>query len=163
MNSVPLCASSKRPTRDCDGAGERALDVAEELGLGEPLGNGRRVERDELLIAPRAVVVNRPRDQLLAGAGLALDQHGAVHRRDELERREDLLHRRALPDDVVEAEAVVQLRAQLRVLLAQARLVHARRVSTRASCVSWNGLIRKSIAPRLIAGDRFVRRRRSRS
>ena len=43
MKSVPLCASSKRPTRACDGAGERALDVAEELGLGQRLrGSPRR-------------------------------------------------------------------------------------------------------------------------
>ena len=50
------------------------------VGLDQAFGNRRRVERDEVLIAPRAVVVNGSRDQLFAGSGLALDQHGAGHR-----------------------------------------------------------------------------------
>ena len=132
------------------GAGERALDVAEELGLGETLGNRRGVERDEMLIVARAVVVNRPRDQLLAGAGLALDQHRAVHRRDELERREDAAHRRAAADDVVEAEAVWSWARSSAFSCRSCRCSMPAR-STRESCASWNGLIRKSMAPRLIA------------
>ena len=119
MNSVPRWASSKRPTRACDGAGERALGVAEELGFGERLGDRRGVERHEPLVRARAVVVDGPRDQLLAGAGLALDQHGAVHRRHELEALEDRLHGAALADHLIEAIAVAELRAQLGVFLAE--------------------------------------------
>ena len=150
MKSVPRCASSKRPTRLGDGARERALRVAEQLRLGERLGNGRRVEGDEPLIRARAVVVDRPRDQFLAGAGLALNQHGAVHRRHELQALEHRLHRGALADDVVEPVPIAQLRAQLGVLLAEPRLVdrcceHARQMR------ELHGLMRKSIAPRLIA------------
>ena len=103
MKSVPRCASSKRPTRLAMAPGERALGVAEELGLGQRLGNGGGVEGDEPLIGARAVVVNGPRDQLLAGAGLALNQHGAVHRRDQLEALEHLSASPALADHVVEA------------------------------------------------------------
>ena len=109
-----------------DRARERALRVAEQLGLGERLGNSRRVEADEPLIRARAVVVNRARDQFLARAGLALNQHGAVHRRHELEALEHRLHRGALADDVVEPVPVAQLRPQLGVLLAEPRLVDRR-------------------------------------
>ena len=38
----------------------------------------------------------RARDQLLAGAGLALEQHGGLGRRDALEQAEDLAHARRL-------------------------------------------------------------------
>ena len=50
---------------------------------------------------PRAigVVVDRVRDQLLAGAGLALDQDGGVGGRDAADHLVDLLHRRRAPDD----------------------------------------------------------------
>ena len=41
---------------------------------------------DEALARTRTVVMNRSRDELFAGAGLALDEHGAVHRGHELER-----------------------------------------------------------------------------
>ncbi len=109
-----------------DRARERAFRVAEQLRLGERLGNGRRVEGDEPLIRARAVVVNRARDQFLARAGLALNQHGAVHRRHELEGLEHRLHRGALADDVVEPVPVAQLRPQLGVLLAEPRLVDRR-------------------------------------
>jgi hypothetical protein len=64
-----------------------------------------------------------PRDQFLARAGLALDQHGAVHRSHELQALEHRLHRGALADDVVEPVPVAQLRPQLGVLLAEPRLV----------------------------------------
>src|SRR6187200_430198 len=108
-----------------DTAGNRAREcafrVAEQLRLGERLWNGRRVEGDESLIRARAVVVNRPRDQFLAGAGLALNQHGAVHRSYELEALEHRLHRGALADDIVEPVPVPQLRPQLGVLLAEPR------------------------------------------
>ena len=58
------------------GAGERAPLVTEELGLDERLHDGGWIDRDERPLAPRPLAVNRPRDQLLAGAALAGDQHG---------------------------------------------------------------------------------------
>ncbi len=131
MNSVPAVRQLEASDPAGDGAGERALGVAEQLGLGQRLGNGGGVEGDESLVGTRAVVVDRPRDEFLAGAGLALDQHGAVHRRDQLEALEHLLHRAALADDVVEAVAIAQLRPQFGVLLPQARLVDGGRQHAR--------------------------------
>jgi hypothetical protein len=55
------------------GARERTFDVPEELGFHQAFGNGCGVEGDKRLIAPRAVVVNRPCDQLFAGPRFPLD------------------------------------------------------------------------------------------
>ena len=55
--------------------GERAAFVAEQLRLQQLCWQGSAVQLDEGLVAARAVEVQRARDQLLAGAGLAHDQH----------------------------------------------------------------------------------------
>src|SRR6185369_11429144 len=74
-------------------AGERALLVSEELALEQRLRKGGAMNRDERLVLARALLVDRARDQLLAGAGLAAHEHGRVARRDLLDRREDIAHR----------------------------------------------------------------------
>ena len=99
----------------------------------------------------RAVVMNRARDQFLACAGLTVNEHGAVHRRHQFERGEERLHRAVAADDVLEAELAFELRLELGVLLAQTLLLEPGRAARATSCESWNGLIRKSTAPRLIA------------
>src|SRR5262249_18614187 len=101
------------------GAGERALLVAEELALEEGLGEGGAVLRDEELVAPLRLVVDRRGDELLAGAGLALDADGGAGVDDLLERGEDRAHRRRLADDVREAAALLAV-LQITVLAAQA-------------------------------------------
>ena len=58
-----------------DRAGERALLVAEQLRLEQRVGNRRAVERHERLRRARAELVDGLRDQFLAGARLAADQH----------------------------------------------------------------------------------------
>src|ERR1700712_1045480 len=53
--------------------------VTEQLTLHQRLWNGAAVDRDEGLVAARAVLVQRARDQLFAGAALTLNEHrGAV-------------------------------------------------------------------------------------
>src|SRR3546814_56061 len=59
------------------GAGEGALLVAEQLRLHEVFGNRRAVDVDEALLGARRLLVEHARDQSLAGARLAVDQHGA--------------------------------------------------------------------------------------
>ena len=58
------------------GVGERALLVAVQLALEQLLGDRAAVELDERSAGARAVTVEVARHQLLAGAGLAEDQHG---------------------------------------------------------------------------------------
>ncbi len=75
---VPPWASSKRPTRRSSAPGEGALRVAEELALEQRGRQGRAVGLDEQVVAARAQVVDAARQVVLAGAGLARDQHGGV-------------------------------------------------------------------------------------
>src|SRR5713226_1271730 len=59
-------------------SGERAALVAEQLRLEEGLGKGGAVDGHERLGVARALRVERARDQLLAGAALAGDQHRGI-------------------------------------------------------------------------------------
>jgi hypothetical protein len=89
---VPPSQSSNFPIRWPVAPGEGALLVAEELALDQVVGNGRAVDRDEGLAGPVAVLPDRARHQLLAGAALAGDHDGDVARRDLADDLEDLLH-----------------------------------------------------------------------
>ena len=64
---------------------ERALGVAEEFAF-EQLGRDRRaIDPDQRPVAAAARLVDRARHQLLAGAGLAGDQHRRIGWRDQLD------------------------------------------------------------------------------
>jgi hypothetical protein len=82
------------------GAGESPALVAEEFGLEQVAGDRRGVDGDEGRIPPRAVPMQRPGHQLLAGAGLAVDEHRGVGLGQAADGAEDLLHRRRLPEDL---------------------------------------------------------------
>ena len=75
---MPPSASSKRPRRSADRAREGAPRVAEELRLQQRLRERAAVLRDELPRPARPVGVDEPREQLLARAGLAEEQHRRV-------------------------------------------------------------------------------------
>ena len=124
-NSVPRSASSKQPCAAIGRAGERALLVAEDLALEQRLRNRRAVDRDERKRRARAELVDRLRDQLLAGARLAGDQHRRAGRRRLLDHLVDLPHLRAVADQRSERAVLAQLTPQ-RLHLAQ-RLRAARR------------------------------------
>jgi hypothetical protein len=57
--------------------------------------------------------------------GFAVDQHRAVHRRHQFERREQRLHRAVPADDVLESELAFELRFELGVLFSQPLLLEA--------------------------------------
>ena len=95
------------------GVGERALDVAEQLALEDVLAQRGAVQGHERLVLARAVLVDRLGDQLLARARLALDQHAGVGRRDPLEPLDHVAHLRAVADDALEAELLVEPALQL--------------------------------------------------
>src|SRR5690606_14300454 len=81
------------------GAGERALLVAEELALDE-LGRDRgAVDLDERAAGALGAVVDPAGDELLAGAGLAGDEHAGLGRRDALDGGLDPADGRALAHD----------------------------------------------------------------
>src|SRR5260370_1178298 len=82
------------------GAGEGALRVAEELRLDEIPGQRRAVDLDPRPLAARAALVQRVRDQLLAAAALADDQHVGVGLGDRRHRLHHAPHPRRLPEDL---------------------------------------------------------------
>ena len=82
-------------------AGERSLLVAEQLRLDEVFGNRRAIHLHEPLAAARAVAMNRPRDELLADAAFALQQHGRVRGRRLPDGFFDLSQRRAVADHLI--------------------------------------------------------------
>ena len=76
---MPPLASSKAPSRAPDGAGERALLVAEELAPGQRRHDRAAVQDDELaLVRPGIELVDELRHPLLPGSALTGDQHRGV-------------------------------------------------------------------------------------
>ena len=86
--------------------------------------------------APRAAIVERVGDQLLAGAALAADQDGDVGVGDLVDGLEDAPHRRALADDLLEAVGALHLLEQAAVVAPQQHVSITRRTTTRSSSLS---------------------------
>jgi hypothetical protein len=101
--SVPPSARSKVPrfSAGAPAPGRRAgaAAIAEELGLDVVLGDGGAVELDEDAVLAQALGVHGAADQLLAGAGFAVDQHAAVGRRHQLDLLAQRLHGHAVAGD----------------------------------------------------------------
>ncbi len=76
------------------GAGERSLLVAEEFGLDQALGDRGAVDRDKGGLAPATRSVEGPRNELLAGPGLAGDEDRGVGGRDFFDGAVEAFHDR---------------------------------------------------------------------
>jgi hypothetical protein len=99
-----------------DGTGEGAAHVPEQLALDQLRRDGRAVHLDERPVAARRLAVNRARDELLAGAVLAGDEHArrrGGHLGDAVLQRPQRVR---LPHHL---EARVDALAQPRVLLGE--------------------------------------------
>src|SRR5437899_59942 len=81
--------------------GERALHVSEELALEQVVRDRRTVHADKWLMPANAAVVNRPRDEFLAGARFTLDEDGRRRRRDHGNLFEHLAERGTRADDAI--------------------------------------------------------------
>jgi len=68
----------------CNRARKSASFMAKELTFEQIEGNGGTVQFDQRLAAAGARIVNRVSDEFLASAGLSLDEHSRVHRRNPL-------------------------------------------------------------------------------
>src|SRR5262249_10065564 len=101
------------------GAREAPLDMTEELGFDQLFRDGRAVHLDEGAVAALAGRVERPSDQLLAGAAFAVDEHAAVGRRGECDLLAQRLHRYAFTDHLV---ALLELGPQPAILLLQSQV-----------------------------------------
>ena len=90
-------------------AGEGAGFVAEQFALQQLRRNRSGVQRDERLARTRRLVVQRMRDQFLAGAGLAGDQHRQRRLRQAADRAEQRAHRRRVADQLGRGRGIAVL------------------------------------------------------
>src|SRR5688572_31358178 len=100
--------------------GKGAPNVSEQLRLEQRFRYRAAVQRDKRAVAPERVEMNRARDQLLARARFAANQHGAVRGRDALDGGKHLLHRLAAAKDVRKFVAAVQRALQQDIFLLEA-------------------------------------------
>ena len=91
------------------GSGERAAHVAEELDLAQLVGDRTEVHRDEAAARRAAVGVDRLGHELLAGAGLAVNQDRRVVPLDLPEERQRAPHPGGLREDALVAVELVEL------------------------------------------------------
>src|SRR5207247_10793736 len=94
------------------GSGERALLVAEQLGLDQRVRERGRIDGHERLVTARALPMNGAGDQLLAGAALAGDDDGGGRPRHLRDETVELLHLGVLADQLVEVVLPRQFRAE---------------------------------------------------
>ena len=94
-------------------AREGPLDVAEQLAFQNVFAQRRTVQGHKRLVLARAVQVDGPGHQLLAGSALARDQHRGARRGDLLQLVDDLLHLRRVAHHALEAEPFVELLLEL--------------------------------------------------
>ena len=73
--------------------------MTEQFALEQRLGNSRTVDRDEWTVRARAVSMQRPSQQFLAGSALADEEHGSVAPRGAIDQRHNLLHGLRLSHD----------------------------------------------------------------
>jgi len=88
------------------GAREAAALVPEHLALDQILRDRAAIDREHRLVLAQAQLVQRVRDDLLAGAALALDQDARIGRGDALDQIKERLHRAGAPDDRAETPAI---------------------------------------------------------
>ena len=120
---VPLSASSNRPLRR-DSAEVNAPRSWPNSSLSSRFSGQRRaVDGDRFPCAVLARIVDGLGDQLLAGAGLPLDQDGALGPGDVADQLEDAVHPRVPADDVVEAVVLLELLAEPQDLVLQGPLL----------------------------------------
>ena len=130
-NSVPPSASLEQPRLVVGGAGERAAHVPEQLALEQRLDDRRAVDGDEAPVAARAGAMQRARDELLAGAGLAGDRARCARAAPAGGSAEQLLHQRPAADHAAELQPPARGRARSTARCAGAR---SRRARSSSSC-----------------------------
>jgi hypothetical protein len=94
------------------GAGEGASLVSEQLGFEEGVLEGGAVDGEEGACAS-AGAVDGAGDEVLSGAGFAVEEDGGAERSDALDEVEDASHLGTFGDEVLEAVFGVELEAQL--------------------------------------------------
>src|SRR5262249_30136010 len=109
------------------GAGEGASLVAEELRLDEVRGHGGAIEDDQRTCSPRACLLGRLGEQLLARSGLTLENDGHVRGGETLAHRIDASHLGAHPEQATETALRRQARHGPGLIAVDPQRAHAER------------------------------------
>ena len=115
-------------------AGERPRSWPNSALSASSRGNRREVDGDERRVGVRRLAVNEPRQQLLAGAALAEDQHGRRQLRDLVHEIDDVARHLARADD----ELALGLVGDLRDSVSTCRFRSCRSLALRTSERSWS-------------------------
>jgi hypothetical protein len=91
---------AEKPVARTRRAGKGAALMAEHLGLQQLMRNRRTVDRHEGAAAPCRQSMDRPRDDFLAGAALACDQHRRVGGRNAVDQRPKFDYRYMFADEI---------------------------------------------------------------
>ena len=83
------------------GPGEGALDMAEELGVHEFLGEGAAVHHEKVVVPAGRVLVDDPCEVFLADTAFAQDHDAQVGGRELHRRLQRLVQGRVVADDIV--------------------------------------------------------------
>ena len=85
-------------------SGERPFDMAEQQTFQQSLGQRAAIDRQKKFVSAVAMGVQRQRNQLLAGAAVAGNQHGCLGVGDFLDHLQNVANGFALADDIVEVK-----------------------------------------------------------
>ena len=122
-NSVPRFAETRRPVRGLSAPVNAPRTCPNSSDSASASGIAAMLTTTNGAGPAMARAVDHPRDDLLAGAGLAADEHARLGARDLIHALEDLLHRRVLADD---GDAGSLTRAPARGRLGAGELAHHR-------------------------------------
>jgi hypothetical protein len=92
-----------------DSACKSAFFVAKKLALEQIEWNGSAIQLYERASTPRAEMVKRARDKLLAGTGFSLDKNGGIRRRDLLNLFEHQFESATVAYDLLESARIAVL------------------------------------------------------
>ena len=91
--------------------------MSEEFALEKLFRNRGAIHANERLVFARTATMDFARDQFLAGAGFALNQHGSIRRRDKIDLADDLAQRSALTNQIAERARLEHLLLKICVVL----------------------------------------------
>ena len=89
------------PLAGLGGTGEGSLDMAEQFGVHQFLGEGSAVDHEERGVPPGRILVDNPREILLAHAAFSLNQHAEARRSELHGRFQRLVQGRIISDNIV--------------------------------------------------------------
>ena len=109
----------EQPLLGLHGPGESAFDVSEEFRFDQRRNDRGTIDRNKGTFAARTGKMHGARDEFLAGAAFAEDQHGIIARADFFNHAVDAQHFFRDPDKIAKSEARMELFTQQTIFLLQ--------------------------------------------